>query len=270
MARIELPFWRRLETQTYEGASAIFSRSHYVARSLRDDYGISPEKIHVVGAGVNIPLPDPATLPTRDQPRALFIGSDFRRKGGDVLLAAWPEVLRRVPDAVLTIIGPANGPLPRNVESNGGTWEPATILQELQRSSVFVMPSRCETWGDVFLEAMAYALPCIGSSNDAMPEIIDDGQTGYIVPLDDPVALADRLSCLLGEPGTRQQVWTCGASEGREPVSLVRCSGQDAARTVHCVTSDVLRLGACDDFAVHDSEIPSNTAEVIAGTNEFA
>lgn len=197
MSRFEIPAWRRLESRTYQGAAAIFCRSHHLARSLRDDYGIGDEKIHVVGAGVNVALPDESSLPARNQPRVLFIGSDFRRKGGDIILAAWPEVLRRVPNAELVMIGPVDVPLPASVETNGGRWDPMTIIRELRRASVFVMPSRCETWGDVFLEAMAYGLPCIGSSNDAMPEIIEDGRTGYIVWPDDSPTLADRMCDLL-------------------------------------------------------------------------
>jgi glycosyltransferase involved in cell wall biosynthesis len=200
MSRLELPVWFRLESQTYHRAAVIFCRSQHVANSLRSDYGVSPEKVHVVGAGVNLTPPDLATIQDRDQPRVLFIGSDFKRKGGDVVLAAWREVVRRIPEAELMLIGPVEGPLPPNARTNEGRWDPATIVRELQRASVFAMPSRCETWGDVFLEAMAYGLPCIGSSNDAMPEIIQDRETGYIVPPDDPAALADRICDLLQNP----------------------------------------------------------------------
>jgi len=200
MARYEIPLWLKLESKTYHGASVIFCRSQHLANSLREDYGVDPSKIHVVGAGVNIALPDNRALPVRDQPRVLFIGSDFRRKGGDMVLDAWKIVQQRVPNARLTMIGPTPVDLPVNVETNGGRWDPMTIIRELRRASVFVMPSRCETWGDVFIEAMAYAVPCIGSTNDAMPEIIEDGRTGYVVPPDNPAALADRICDLLLDP----------------------------------------------------------------------
>ncbi len=199
MYRFEQPIWRRLESRAYHDAAVLFCRSEYVARSLRDDYGIPVEKMYVVGAGVNIALPDELSLPARTQPRVLFIGSDFRRKGGDTVLRAWHDVQRRVPNAELVMIGPVEAPLPDNVETNGGRWDPMTIIRELRRASVFVMPSRCETWGDVFLEAMAYALPCVGSTNDAMPEIIDDGRTGYVVPSDAHDILADRVIDLLAD-----------------------------------------------------------------------
>jgi glycosyltransferase involved in cell wall biosynthesis len=210
MSGFEVPLWLRLESETYHGAAAIFCRSHHLARSLRDDYGVPDDKIHVVGAGVNITLPDVTTLPSRTQPRVLFIGSDFRRKGGDIVLGAWREVQRRFPNAELMMIGPVDAPLPANVETNGGRWDPMTIIHELRRASVFVMPSRCETWGDVFLEAMAYAIPCIGTSNDAMPEIIDDGRTGYIVPPDSPDIVADRICDLLLEPEKAQAFGSAG------------------------------------------------------------
>lgn len=200
MASFELPLWRRLETETYHGAAAIFCRSQHVANSLRDDYAVSMDKVHVVGAGVNLALPESTAFLQRDQQRVLFIGSDFRRKGGDVVLDAWREVQRRVPGASLMMIGPVDVAMPPGVESNGGRWSPGTVVEELQRAAVFVMPSRCETWGDVFLEAMAYGVPCIGTSNDAMPEIIRDGETGYIVPPDDPTILADRICDLLLNP----------------------------------------------------------------------
>jgi starch synthase len=199
MPALEAELWRRQELRLYRGATAIFCRSQHVARSLADDYNIPAKNIYVVGAGVTVPLPD---LHDRedDGPRVLFIGSDFRRKGGDVVLRAWPHVLRKVPDAHLTMLGPAPSPLPPRVDTNGGHWDREAVLRELRRATVFVMPSRCETWGDVFTEAMAYGVPCIGSTRDAMPEIIQDGVTGFIVPPDNAIALAGRIITLLTEP----------------------------------------------------------------------
>jgi glycosyltransferase involved in cell wall biosynthesis len=66
----------------------------------------------------------------------------------------------------------------------------------------------------VFLEAMAYGLPCIGTTNDAMPEIIEHGRTGYVVAPDDVAELANYLERLLLDPALRQ---TMGA-QGRERV----------------------------------------------------
>ena len=64
-------------------------------------------------------------------------------------------------------------------------------------ASIFVMPSLCEPFGLVFLEAMAYALPCIGTRIDAMPEIITDGETGFLVTPKNVNDLAEKIITLL-------------------------------------------------------------------------
>ena len=69
-----------------------------------------------------------------------------------------------------------------------------------QEAAVFVMPSLFEPWGHVFYEAMGYGLPCIGTNCCAMPEIIEDGVTGLLVPPGQPKPLAAALIELLGDP----------------------------------------------------------------------
>jgi len=71
------------------------------------------------------------------------------------------------------------------------------IKQLYDSAAVFAMPSQFEPFGLVFLEAMAYKLPCIGANVCAMPEIIGDGECGFVVSPDDHVTLADRLITLL-------------------------------------------------------------------------
>lgn len=216
MLPIERTIWRRLEGQTYADATAIFIRSRYAARSLRDDYGVHEEKIHVVGAGANLPLPDLHSLPERAAPRVLYIGSDFRRKGGDLLLEAWPLVRRAVPDAQLTIFGRPTARLPAGVIVKDNVWDRTAVMQAFEQASVFTMPSRCETWGDVFPEAMAYGLPCVGTTVDAMPEIIGDGETGYLVSPQDHHALAERLITLLRDRDLARRMGAAGRARVEE------------------------------------------------------
>jgi glycosyltransferase involved in cell wall biosynthesis len=72
------------------------------------------------------------------------------------------------------------------------------------------MTSRYEPFGNAFLEAMAYGLPCVGADRCAMPEIIDAGRTGLLVPPEDPVALARALRELADDPGRAQAMGEAG------------------------------------------------------------
>ena len=74
-------------------------------------------------------------------------------------------------------------------------------LAELYTSAtVFVLPSMFDAWGHVFIEAMGYGLPCIGTAICAMPEIIDDGVTGRLVARGEPEPLASAMIELLSDP----------------------------------------------------------------------
>jgi len=86
------------------------------------------------------------------------------------------------------------------IEIVGFVKDKNIIKNIYEQSTIFVMPSLCEPFGLVFLEAMSYKLPCIGSTVDAMSEIIEDGITGFIVPLDDVDLLSEKIITLLNNP----------------------------------------------------------------------
>jgi glycosyltransferase involved in cell wall biosynthesis len=187
-------WWMQYEAEICQSAAAVFTYSEYTRRSIIDDYGGSPHSVIAVGTGVNQLLD---SLDDKDytSARALFVGFDFTRKGGAVLLEAWPIVRRRVPNAQLIIAGPTQDSCPDL--PSGVSWMGPMNRQELgelyRSASVFVMPSLFEPWGHVFYEAMGHGLPCIGTSRCAMPEIIDDGVTGLLVPPSEPEPLATAL-----------------------------------------------------------------------------
>lgn len=205
--------WNDLETMAAQRAAFVLTRSEYTRRSMINDYGIDPARVVAVGGGVNFAeLPEIA--PPAAAPRILFIGMDFERKGGPQLVAAFNQVRQRIPDAELWMITAntdCTGPGIRHVPP---THNRAEIEALYRAASLFAMPSRCETWGDVFLEAMAYGLPCIGTTNDAMPEIIEHGVSGYVVAPDDVAGLADHLDRLLSDATLRRSM----GARGRERV----------------------------------------------------
>lgn len=206
--------WDALERSAYQRAVLILTRSDYARQSLIRDYGVAPERTLTVGGGLNFTtLPAPQVL--TPVPRVLFIGKEFERKGGAQLVAAFQQVQQRIPAAELWLVTARNDLNMAGVRCIAPTHDRTAIAALYQQSSVFAMPSRCETWGDVFLEAMAYGLPCIGTTNDAMPEIIQHGETGYVVDADDVLALAHYLECLLSDPALRGAMGARGRARVR-------------------------------------------------------
>lgn len=195
------------EGNIYKKIDHIFPMSKWLASSFQNDFGIPAKKITPVGAGINLPYVLNVGKKCYDSHKILFIGKDFQRKGGKILLGAFERVKRVVKDANLTMIGPfiENSLLPEGVTCLGPISKlnkegVELILKEYSSASIFVMPSLYEPFGIVFAEAMAHKLPCIGTNICAMPEIIDDGITGFIVPPYEEEALAIRIIELLKEP----------------------------------------------------------------------
>jgi len=196
--------WFELEKQAYWQSSFIFSRSNFVKTSLVNDYGLPSGKIEVVGAGVNFEkLPEADIQRQFNEPTVLFIGSDFLRKGGDILLHAFASVKRLLPKARLIVMTnqPVSAKLPCDgVEIIRTQWSRPLIDSLYRRSNLLVLPSRLETWGDVLLEAMAYSLPCIGTWGQAMEEIIRHKHTGLLVEQEDIQGLSAAMVEILSQP----------------------------------------------------------------------
>ncbi|MGB0388209.1 MAG: glycosyltransferase family 4 protein [Ardenticatenaceae bacterium] len=193
----QLKQWIALEQQALDRATHICAWSDFTRASFLSDYQLPPERVTTVGGGLNFAtLPDlPSTpVPALRQaqeplveghpPTALFIGKDFYRKGGDLLLRAFAQTRAQIPDARLLML--TSDPIPADLPTEGveviaPTWNRAEIEALYRSADLFVLPSRLETWGDVLLEAMAYSVPCIGVSGKAMAEIIEHGKTGLLV-----------------------------------------------------------------------------------------
>ena len=92
----------------------------------------------------------------------------------------------------------------------------------LAACDVLVMASRWEGLGLVFLEAMAAGRPCLATRVSAIPEVVVDGETGLLVPPDDPPALADGLVRLAGDPTLRARLGAAGRARVAERFGLDR------------------------------------------------
>lgn len=206
--------WIALERDAYENAFHICTRSDVVRDSIVEDYGIPGRKVSVIGGGVNLAeLPEPVLPSGRTEATVLFIGKDFYRKGGDLLLQAFVEARTLIPSARLVLV--TNGPMPEGIPLDGveviePTWDREAIKALYAHADIFVLPSRLETWGDVLLEAMAFGLPCIGATQQAMGEIVLHDKTGLIVEPGNVQGLTAALLWLLTNPRLREKYGKAG------------------------------------------------------------
>ena len=222
----------KYERELYSRLDLIMPMSRWLADSFIQDNGVPSRKVVPVGAGVNLPRIADVQSKDYSAPRILFVGKAFERKGGLVLLRAFARVRREIPDAEFTVIGPELPNPPEGVRSLGfvSKSDPDGVdrlLEEYQRASVFVMPSLYEPYGIVFAEAMAHRLPCVGADNWPMPEIVKQGETGYVVPVRDEVSRESPDRAATGSG--------CLPSDGRQRVREV----SSRAHLGRCHAADV-------------------------------
>jgi starch synthase len=186
----------RLERSMYAEAAHLFVMGEPARDSLGADYGVEGSRVSVVGGG--LPYDDPPTpQQLTDEPSILFIGRDFERKGGRVLLEAFDLVQERVPGATLMIVGAARDFDPPGVTGYGKIRDRRQLANLYRRARAFCLPSLYEPYGLVLIEAMAHGIPCVGSAVQSIPEILDQGGAGLVVPPGDATELAEALISLL-------------------------------------------------------------------------
>ena len=202
--------WIALEKALYQRAAHVFTASENTRQSMLIHYGVDPIRVTAVGEGLKYPPPSPNDGKIYDGRTLLFVGFQFERKGGLLVLEALERLRRKRPDLRLLVVGPEAGVAYSGVEWLGRVDDKTRLSALYSEASVFVMPSYCEAFGLVFLEAMAHKLPCIGSKNDAMPEIIAHGKTGFLIDRGNVDQLCLYLERLLDDRALMKQMGEAG------------------------------------------------------------
>lgn len=193
-------------------ADLIISVSKFSQQNISKSYGIPKSKIRVAYAGVEEPFLK-AEIKNRVEavPTLLFVGrlgGPREQKGADILLRALPSVLTEQ-NVKLKMVGPGKvGPylslanklnVGKNVEFIGFVSD-SKLLEHYLTSDIFVLPSRRESFGLVLAEAMATGLPVVSTRVGAIPEVVEDGETGILVPPNNPEKFAEAVNSLLNNP----------------------------------------------------------------------
>lgn len=170
----------------------------------------------------------PPDLPATTGPTVLGVGVSKARKGFHVLLEAMALVRRQVPDAACVIVGSDRDAVYRqqldSIIAGRGLGDSARLLGRVpddellgwyHAADVFALPAinidgKFEGFGLVYLEAGAAGLPVVGTTGCGAEDAVDDGETGLLVPQNDPDALAAALVRLLGDPDLRRRMGEAG------------------------------------------------------------
>jgi glycosyltransferase involved in cell wall biosynthesis len=211
-------------------AGGYAANTAYEARYV-EGLGVPRDRITLVGAGV-----DPDALVARAaqseaedarRPRVLYFGHLSARKGLDTVVEALPTIWSRHPMVEVVIAGKTTDDAPelRRAASQISRgydlrWLPDVTDDEkaalLSSSSVVLYPSRAESFGIVFLEAWTFGVPVVGCRVGAVPDVVEDGVTGLLIPPGDSAALADTVTRLLDDPAEARQLGEEGRRRVRE------------------------------------------------------
>ncbi|MFH8696959.1 glycogen synthase [Streptomyces chartreusis] len=222
------------ERTAIEAADAVIAVSGAMREDILGCYpALDPGRVHVVHNGIDTTLyrPDHRTdVLTRfgldaDRPYVLFVGRITRQKGVPHLLRA----IRHIDPAAQVVLC-AGAPDTPEIDQEfrdlyqelsrvreGVHWIPQMlprpeVIQLLTHAAVFVCPSVYEPLGIVNLEAMACGTPVVASQVGGIPEVVDDGKTGLLVPLDDDfeAGLAHALDSVIGDQEAARRMGEAG------------------------------------------------------------
>lgn len=187
--------------------------------------GVAAERLHVVLNGpIGTPrLPDPDTVApaSLERPAVVTVAGMNVRKGIGELIEAFERIAPRRPLAHLHLVGDGpdrarfearvrRGPAAERVHFHGFRRDPTPFLRA---ADIFVLASRRESFPIVIGEARAAGCAIVATAVDGVPESLDDGRAGVLVPAQDPASLAAALGRLLGDDAERAR-WAAASREG--------------------------------------------------------
>ena len=195
---------RQLYGRIFQRADAFVSWCEWTKASLVDDYGVEPSRVTVIPPGIDLANFRPGTR-DNPKPRILFVGGDFKRKGGDLLLDVFRRRLRG--RAELELVTPAEVAEEPGVKVHRNVKANSPLLQDLYAScDLFVLPTRGEVFPLAGMEALAAGLPLVATRVGGLPELVVDGESGRLVDVDDGDGLGDALEELVNDAPLRRRM----------------------------------------------------------------
>jgi glycosyltransferase involved in cell wall biosynthesis len=215
--------------------SCVIAISEAVRRFCIDRVGLPAGKVEVVHYGLDsLPRPWAENPPLElGSPLLLAVCRLEAQKGLETAVRALPGL----PDATLLVLG--EGPDRAALESLASSLavrdrlllpgRVGDVASLYERADVVVHPARWEGFGLAMLEAMLAARPVVAARAGSAPELVDDGVTGLLVPVDDSAALAGAVGSLLGDPQRAASMGAAGLERARAEFSVARMAERTLA-----------------------------------------
>ena len=202
---------------------AVIAVSNFIGRILQDT-GIPPAMISVIHDGIELPerLPDAASRATTRANWKLgasefvigLLGGISTEKGQDIAVKALEILADRLPNATLVLGGTILAEDLANTRLASAVAGGKVLLAGYQENlfeffaglDIYIMPSRSEGLGSAALLAMAHGVPVIATRVGGLPEIVEEGKTGWLVAPESPQALADAIAAAASDDARRKQL----------------------------------------------------------------
>jgi glycosyltransferase involved in cell wall biosynthesis len=231
-AKKRLIYWQ--EARAIRSADLVTAPTQAVVDLTETWVPLRRRTVEVIPNPVNARLYSPAGATTQTA-EVLIVGRLEQRKGAALLAESMPAVLRLCPHASFRFVG-SDG-----VDARGRSWRerllegvaPAdrcrvhfeqvpreVLIDRYRRAAVCVLPSVWENFPYALLEAMSCGVPAVGTRTGGLPELIEDGVSGLIVPPADAAALAEALCRLLQNSGLRQRMGRAARQRVEERFSV--------------------------------------------------
>jgi len=194
------------------------------ATTLASAPWLDPGRVQVVPKGVDLDRFAPRPRPAHEVPRLGFAGQLVPRKRVDALLHAlasvdrpWELEIAGTGEAEAGLRRIADDRVPGRVRFPGHVEDMPAWLGRLD---ALVLPSLVEGFGYVLAEAAAVGRPTVAMRSSSAPEVVRDGETGFLVDPRDPDGLRDTLVRLLGDPARRERMGRAAAADARARFAL--------------------------------------------------
>jgi len=220
--RVATPSRWLMDLVERSGLAAHLAETRVIPNGV-DTEVFSPGDRHAARAALGLPLDATIVLFSARS----VTSSPF--KGFDTLTRALPLIAQGTEDAGLLLVALGDD-APRTDTVAGGDGppirivpfaeDPAVVANHYRAADLYLHPARAESFGLAVLEAMACGTPVVASDAGGLPEVVRHGETGLIVPRDDPAALAAAVTSLLADAETRDRMSAAGVARALELFTL--------------------------------------------------